>query len=486
MKKERKVIALSRILLNEGQLDWLPRNPRQWTQTDIDRTAASIREDPDFLEDRPILVVPYENGLFIAFAGNLRHEGSVAAKRADVPCVVYYPQTEEDFETVKRRAMKDNGSFGSWDYDALANEWSDLPLGDWGVTDWTGEGFSGGGAGSGDGLGDGEEENSKGPKEKIEAVEELLNEAMRDNVRETVEQIDYTMKRGWIASFFTQGAARAKFLRAKYYGERYPQYLSLYFCPERFYTSANTRSCYDQFRRIAEGADDGIAGLRTVSGDNLLLLLKGSYPFGGARMPMDFPANKARELIEEFGGGRILDPCHGWGGRLCGALMADVPLYVGVDPSAEAHRGLERERDAFLPYCPNSQVEIIQAPFEDADLGGRVFDIAITSPPYFDVEQYHGEDQAHVRYGNYELWVAGFYYELIRKTYEALRPGGVFILQVGSQSYPLLEDGKRIAAEVGFTVEDVRPFGGGTSSALHGNTDEDEENEKIVILRKGN
>ena len=44
-------VALRSIKRNDGQLDWLPRNPRQWTQTDIDRTAASIREDGDFLEE---------------------------------------------------------------------------------------------------------------------------------------------------------------------------------------------------------------------------------------------------------------------------------------------------------------------------------------------------------------------------------------------------------------------------------------------------
>jgi hypothetical protein len=35
--------------------------------------------------------------------------------------------------------MKDNGSFGAWDYDALANEWDDLPLQDWGVPAWHNE-----------------------------------------------------------------------------------------------------------------------------------------------------------------------------------------------------------------------------------------------------------------------------------------------------------------------------------------------------------
>ena len=140
MKKERAEIGLGYIQLNEGQLPWLPKNPRTWTQTDIDRTAASIKEDPDFLEDRPLLVVSLrDTPYFVVFAGNLRHEGALAAKRNEVPCVVYCPKTEEDYETIRRRAMKDNGSFGAWDYDALANEWGDLPLTDWGVPAWDGD-----------------------------------------------------------------------------------------------------------------------------------------------------------------------------------------------------------------------------------------------------------------------------------------------------------------------------------------------------------
>ena len=128
MRKERKVIGIDRIQLNEGQLDWLPKNPRQWTQTDIDKTAASIIEDPDFLEDRPLLVVPFGKE-FVAFGGNLRHEGCKAAKKPTAPSMVYYPENDDDYATIKRRAMKDNGSFGSWDFDELANHWDDMPLG---------------------------------------------------------------------------------------------------------------------------------------------------------------------------------------------------------------------------------------------------------------------------------------------------------------------------------------------------------------------
>ena len=139
MNKARLQIVTSKLVGNSGQLDWLPRNPRQWTQGDIDRTVKSIGRDADFLEDRPLLAVPAESGKgerYIVFAGNLRLKACKESGVKTAPVVVYFPESDEDRETVKRRAMLDNGSFGSWDYDALANEWDDLPLVDLGIPAW--------------------------------------------------------------------------------------------------------------------------------------------------------------------------------------------------------------------------------------------------------------------------------------------------------------------------------------------------------------
>ena len=135
MRKERTNIPVRVLELNTGQVDWLPKNPRTWTEDDVRRTEASIQEDTDFLDDRPLLVVP-KGHKFIAFAGNLRLTACRKAGLTDAPCIVYHPETDEDHVTVVRRAMKDNGSFGSWDFDTLANEWGDLPLTDWGVPVW--------------------------------------------------------------------------------------------------------------------------------------------------------------------------------------------------------------------------------------------------------------------------------------------------------------------------------------------------------------
>ena len=136
MNKARLDIAVFKLIGNDGRLDWLPTNPRQWTREDLEKTARSIEEDPDFLEDRPLLAVPFEDGKYIVFAGNLRLTAIKDRKQKTAPVVVYFPETEEDQATIKRRAMKDNGSFGAWDFDTLANEWSDLPLTDWGVPAW--------------------------------------------------------------------------------------------------------------------------------------------------------------------------------------------------------------------------------------------------------------------------------------------------------------------------------------------------------------
>lgn len=137
MKKERLNLDPKALVLNNGSIDWLPANPRTWTQLDIDRTSRSIAQDPDFLEDRPILVVAEDDmAQFVVFAGNLRTTAAQGLALKSVPCVAYYPETDADREAVKRRAMKDNGTFGSWDYDALANEWDDLPLVDFGVPAW--------------------------------------------------------------------------------------------------------------------------------------------------------------------------------------------------------------------------------------------------------------------------------------------------------------------------------------------------------------
>ena len=134
-------IALKDLEQNTGQIPGLPANPRQWTKAEIDRIAKSLRETPELFEARPIIVTQYA-GKFVILGGNLRFEGCKRNKDKDAPCFIIPDNTPVD--KMKEIIIKDNGSFGEWDYDALGNLWDDLPLADWGVPAWDAQEVRGG------------------------------------------------------------------------------------------------------------------------------------------------------------------------------------------------------------------------------------------------------------------------------------------------------------------------------------------------------
>ena len=130
---ETKRIKLTDLVLNEGQVAGLPTNPRQWTKTELDKLKKSLQETPELLDARGILVYPWE-GKYLVLGGNMRLSALKALKAKDAPCIVFPEDTPID--KLKEVVIKDNGSFGEWDFDQLANEWSDLPLVEWGVPAW--------------------------------------------------------------------------------------------------------------------------------------------------------------------------------------------------------------------------------------------------------------------------------------------------------------------------------------------------------------
>lgn len=111
----------------------MPSNPRQWGKGELDDLVKSIRETPELLEARGLIVWPY-GGKYIILGGNMRFSALREMNEVDAPCYVMPEDTP--MEKLREIVIKDNGSFGSWDYDMLANEWDDLPLSDWGVPAW--------------------------------------------------------------------------------------------------------------------------------------------------------------------------------------------------------------------------------------------------------------------------------------------------------------------------------------------------------------
>lgn len=134
---EARKIKLTDLEMNAGQIPGVPANPRQWTKDEMERLKKSIRETPELLEARGAIVYPYK-GKFIVLGGNMRLSAVQVLGWKEIPCVVL--PADMPAEKLKEIVIKDNGSFGTWDVDALANEWDDIPLSDWGAdVHWEGD-----------------------------------------------------------------------------------------------------------------------------------------------------------------------------------------------------------------------------------------------------------------------------------------------------------------------------------------------------------
>lgn len=126
-------IRLTDLEQNKGQVAGLPSNPRQWGRGELDNLVKSIQETPELLEARGLIVWPY-GGKYVILGGNMRFSALREMNAVDAPCYVLPEDTP--MEKLREIVIKDNGAFGSWDYDMLANEWDDLPLSDWGLPAW--------------------------------------------------------------------------------------------------------------------------------------------------------------------------------------------------------------------------------------------------------------------------------------------------------------------------------------------------------------
>jgi len=103
-----------------------PDNPRVIKDNKFQKLVKSITELPQMLELRPIVV----NRDMIVLGGNMRLKACEAAGLTEVPVVFadnLTPEQEREF------IVKDNSSFGEWDWDLLANEWDVDQLQDWGI-----------------------------------------------------------------------------------------------------------------------------------------------------------------------------------------------------------------------------------------------------------------------------------------------------------------------------------------------------------------
>jgi len=106
-----------------------PNNPRLIKDDKFAKLVQSIKDFPEMLEIRPIVV----NSDMVVLGGNMRLKACKEAGIKEVPIIVADNLTEEQ---QREFLIKDNVSGGEWDWDMLANEWDSEELSEWGLGVW--------------------------------------------------------------------------------------------------------------------------------------------------------------------------------------------------------------------------------------------------------------------------------------------------------------------------------------------------------------
>jgi hypothetical protein len=103
-----------------------PSNPRIIKDDKFAKLVQSIKDFPQMLELRPIVI----NSDNIVLGGNMRLRACKEAGLKEVPVMRaddLTPEQQAEF------IIKDNVGFGEWDWDMLANQWDAEKLNDWGL-----------------------------------------------------------------------------------------------------------------------------------------------------------------------------------------------------------------------------------------------------------------------------------------------------------------------------------------------------------------
>lgn len=209
-----------------------------------------------------------------------------------------------------------------------------------------------------------------------------------------------------------------------------------------------------------------------------------AFKLGLSQPAVNFPPLTAKYIYQKYTDHikdksdlTIYDPSSGWGGRILGAMSVDDRQlhYVGTDPNT----------DNYLPEINKSRYEYLADWFNENTNGGNPFfghrntyelfqdgseeiadnpkfqkykgklDLVFTSPPYFNREQYSGDDsQSFKKFPEYADWRDNFLRPTLKTCSEYLRKDRYLLWNIadiadGDDYMPLEQDSIDILAEHG-------------------------------------
>jgi hypothetical protein len=120
--EDMEMIKLSQIIPN-------PDNPRTISDQKLKQLKKSLKEFPKMMEIRPIVVD--EN--WIALGGNQRRLGLEKLGYEEIPSTWVRQEKDLTDEEKLEFIIKDNASFGEWDWTQLNDSWDQIQIQEWGL-----------------------------------------------------------------------------------------------------------------------------------------------------------------------------------------------------------------------------------------------------------------------------------------------------------------------------------------------------------------
>ena len=149
----------------------------------------------------------------------------------------------------------------------------------------------------------------------------------------------------------------------------------------------------------------------------------------------------------------VLDLTMGWAGRLVGCAALDIPKYTGIDLNMQLEKPYA-DMVAILKQHSKTDITLYFKSALDIDYSQIHYDLVLTSPPYYDTEQYEGQPIM-----DKPTWDETFYTPLIERSWKHLQRGGHYCLNIPAEIYD------RVASKVLGLADELLPMPKGPRNA---------------------
>lgn len=136
------------------------------------------------------------------------------------------------------------------------------------------------------------------------------------------------------------------------------------------------------------------------------------------------------EIYTRYNAKRVLNFCAGWGGSTVAASVLNLDAWYGVEINVD----LKEPYDKLMAYLRTRSNTELCVHFGDAvhfDYSAFEYDTVFASPPYYFLEKYANN----VAYKSKSEMDEKFYKPVFRNTFQHLKPGGHYIINICKEVY---------------------------------------------------